>query len=378
MHVAFYAPMKSPSHAVPSGDRRVARLLMRALRHRGHDVAVASHLRAWNGDGNASAQDRLMRRGQALARRYVERYRGSPPDLWFTYHLYHKAPDWIGPAVCRSLALPYVAAEASFAPKQEHGPWALGHATVRAALGQLDGIVHMNPIDEECVRPYLRSGCVSAHLPPFLDLAEADRAHAARIERRAELGQRLGLDAGRPWLVATGMMRPGDKLCSYRALGAALQRIAARDWEFLVIGDGPARPEVEAAIGLADRVRFLGQLDAQSVLSVQAACDLFVWPAVNEAYGLALLEAQAVGLAAVAGESPGVSAIVRDGKTGLLVRGGDTAAFADAVASLLDDTARRSALGRAARETVAAQHGLPHAAELVGGVVETAAARSRR
>jgi len=364
MRVAFYAPMKSPAHAVPSGDRRVARLLMRALRQGRHDVAVASHLRAWNGDGSAAAQERLLRRGQALARRYVERHRGSPPDLWFTYHLYHKAPDWIGPSVCRSLAVPYVAAEASFAPKQEHGPWALGHAAVRAALGQLDGIIHMNPVDEACVRPYLRSGCASGHLPPFLDLAEADRAHAARAERRAKLGRSLGLDQARPWLVATGMMRPGDKLCSYRALGAALQRIADRSWELLVIGDGPARPEVEAAVGLAGRARFLGRLDASDVLAVQAACDLFVWPAANEAYGLALLEAQAVGLAAVAGESPGVAAIVRDGATGLLVR-------AD------DDAARRHAMGRAARETVAGEHGLSRAAAVVGGVVEAAAARSR-
>ncbi len=378
MRVAFYAPMKSPAHAVPSGDRRVARLLMRALRHGGHEVAVASHLRAWNGDGSAATQERLMRRGQDLARRYVERHRNSPPDLWFTYHLYHKAPDWIGPSVCRSLAVPYVAAEASFAPKQENGPWALGHAAVRAALGQLDGIVHMNPIDEACVRPHLRSGCVSGHLPPFLDLAEADRALADRAERRAELGGRLGLDQGRPWLVATGMMRPGDKLCSYRALGAALERIRDLSWELLVIGDGTARSEVEEAVGLSGRTRFLGQLDATEVLAVQAACDLFVWPAVNEAYGLALLEAQAVGLAAVAGESPGVAAIVRDATTGLLVRADDAVAFADAVASLVQDPVRRSAMGQAARATVAAEHGLAHAASLVDDVMEAAAARSRR
>jgi len=378
MRVAFYAPMKSPAHAVPSGDRRVARLLMRALRHGGHEVAVASHLRAWNGDGDAAAQERMMRRGQLLARRYVERHRRSPPDLWFTYHLYHKAPDWIGPAVCRSLAVPYVAAEASFAPKQENGPWALGHAAVRAALGQLDGIVHLNPVDEDCVRPHLRSGCVSGHLPPFLDLAEADRAHTARAEQRADLGQRLGLDADRVWLVATGMMRSGDKLRSYRALGSALDRIQDRSWELLVIGDGPARSEVEAAVGFAGRTRFLGQLDAAEVMAVQAACDLFVWPAVNEAYGLALLEAQAVGLAAVAGDSPGVAAIVRNGATGLLVGAADADAFAGAVAGLLSDPARRIAMGNAARQTVAAEHGLSQAAALVGDVVEAAAARSRR
>jgi len=378
MHVAFYAPMKSPAHAVPSGDRRVARLLIAALRHAGHKVSVASHLRTWNGSGEAAPQERLMRRGLDLARRYVDRCRGAPPDLWFTYHLYHKAPDWIGPAVCKGLTLPYVAAEVSFAPKQENGPWALGHAAVRDALGRLDGIIHMNPLDEACVRPHLRSACVAAHLPPFLDLSDADRALAGRTEERAGLAARLGLDPARPWLVATGMMRPGDKLRSYQALGAALRRIADRPWELLVIGDGPARADVETALGPAGPVRFLGQLDPAGVMQVQAACDLFVWPAVNEAYGLALLEAQAVGLAAVAGDSPGVASIVRNGATGRLVPGENASAFGDAVASLLDDSAGRADMGRAARQTVVASHGLATAAALIGGVVEQASVRARR
>ncbi len=376
MQVAFYAPMKSPAHAVPSGDRRVARLLMKALRSAGHEVTVASHLRTWNGDGDAAAQDRLMRRGQVLARRYADRYRAAPPDLWFTYHLYHKAPDWIGPSVCRALNLPYVAAEVSFAPKQENGRWALGHAAVRDALGLLDGVIHVNPIDEACVRPYLHSGCVSATLAPFLDTAEADRAHAARNRERAALAAQLDLDPDMPWLVATGMMRPGDKLASFRALGAALGRLADGAWNLLVIGDGPARQEVEAALGFTDRVRFLGKIDALRVQAVQAACDLFVWPAVNEAYGLALLEAQAVGLAAVAGDGPGVASIVRDGTTGILVPGQDPAAFADAVAGLLASPERRREMACAARQTVAARHGLAGASGVLDSVVSAAADRA--
>ena len=46
MHVAFYAPMKPPDHPVPSGDRRMARLLMQALAHAGHRVVLASRFRS--------------------------------------------------------------------------------------------------------------------------------------------------------------------------------------------------------------------------------------------------------------------------------------------------------------------------------------------
>jgi len=58
--------------------------------------------------------------------RLLAHYRALPraeqPALWFTYHLYHKAPDHIGPVVARQLGIPYVLAEASYAAKQARGP----------------------------------------------------------------------------------------------------------------------------------------------------------------------------------------------------------------------------------------------------------------
>src|SRR5690606_22702559 len=101
MRIAFYAPMKPPDHATPSGDVRVARLLIAALRRAGNRVELASRLRSWEGTGDARRQARIAALGARNARRLVARYRRAPagarPDLWFTYHLYHKAPDWIGP-----------------------------------------------------------------------------------------------------------------------------------------------------------------------------------------------------------------------------------------------------------------------------------------
>ena len=47
MRIAFYAPLKPPDHPVPSGDRRIARLLLEALRRAGHEVALASRLRSY-------------------------------------------------------------------------------------------------------------------------------------------------------------------------------------------------------------------------------------------------------------------------------------------------------------------------------------------
>jgi glycosyltransferase involved in cell wall biosynthesis len=358
MRIAFYAPLKPPGHKVPSGDRRVARLFIDALRLARHDVFVASRLRGFDGAGDPACQARIAAHGQAIADRLIARWRGQPaakPGLWFTYHLYYKAPDWIGPAVALALGIPYAVAEASVAMKRAGGNWALGHDAVIGALRQADLVIGLNPADREGVLPFAGPNTWQT-LPPFLDARRY-----AEASRRKE---------GPARLVTVAMMRPGDKLASYRVLGAALARLLDRDWTLEVIGDGPARAEVAAMLApLGARVRFTGALDETGVAARLAAGDLFVWPAINEAFGMALLEAQASGLAVVAGDSGGVGAIVADGATGLLAPPGDAEAFAVAVRRLIEDPTRRTAFGVAARRKVFENHDLPVAAGRLSGML---------
>jgi glycosyltransferase involved in cell wall biosynthesis len=61
-----------------------------------------------------------------------------------------------------------------------------------------------------------------------------------------------------------------------------------------------------------ERVIFLGQVDEVALIEQYAMADLLVWPSINKAYWMALLEAQAAGLPVVAGRRPGVADIVRE------------------------------------------------------------------
>ncbi len=352
MRIAFYAPLKPPDHPVPSGDRRMAQLFLAALRGAGHEPALAARLRSFEGPGNAPRQERLAALGRKLALRYLRQCRAAPqtaPELWFTYHIYHKAPDWLGPTVAAGLGIPYVVAEASFAPKQSAGRWALGHRAAEQAIRQAAAVIGLNPADRGCVLPLLRTAAQWVAMTPFLD------ARALPV--------RTGSGGGAPRLIAVAMMRPGDKLASYRVLGAALARLCDLPWSLEVVGDGAARPDVERALApLGNRVRWSGALDADHVARRLAAADLCVWPAVNEAFGMALLEAQAVGLPVVAGLAGGVGEVVASGLTGLLVAPGDPAAFAAAVRELLADRERLAAFGAAARQRVLARHDVAGAA----------------
>jgi glycosyltransferase involved in cell wall biosynthesis len=363
--ILFYAPLKPPTHPVPSGDRTMARLLMLALKQGGFDVELASRLRARIADPDAVlVQETLRARAWGVADRLIARLRAGPkrlrPRAFFTYHLYYKAVDWIGPRVADALDIPYLVAEASHAPKRAAGAWAFNHAGAEAAIKAADAIFCFNPVDRECLaRIADRRALVD--LPPFLDLRSFAPVLPERTQARARCAQRHKLDVRRPWLLAVGMMRKGDKLASYQLLAEALRRAKLTRPLLRVAGDGAAQAEVRRAFRDAPcEVKFLGALQPQDLIAPYAASDLMVWPAINEAFGMALLEAQACGLPVLAGASGGVPAIVSDGKTGFLAPPGDAAAFADGLKRALK--ADLPKLGRAARAKVERRHDLPAAA----------------
>ena len=378
MRIAFYAPMKPPGHPQPSGDRRMANLLMQALGLAGQEVELASRFSSRDGVGDPERQARLAQVGAGMADRILRRFRARPaderPGCWFTYHLYYKAPDWLGPAVSRGLDIPYLVAEASVAPKRAGGPWDLGHRATLAAVERASAVITLNPDDAGC----LPETCPVRLIPPFLDPAPGRAAAGARDRHRATLCQGFALDPGRPVIAAVAMMRQGDKLASYRLLAQALARLPDPAWQLLIVGDGPARGDVEQAFyslvekaGGGRRVHFAGAVDEPELPAMLAGCDLLAWPAINEAYGMALLEAQAAGLPVVAGRSGGVPALVESGETGLLSEPGNAAAFAANLAHLLSDPERRERMGRAALAKVAREHSLEQAAVSLKRILET-------
>lgn len=368
MRIAFYAPMKPPTASTPSGDRRMARALMAALQQAGHRVEISSIFRSRDGAGDENRQARLRDIGQRLAARLIRRYAASAddqPDLWFTYHVYYKAPDWIGPIVSETLGIPYVIAEASHAPKRHGGPWTIGHDGAAAAIRAAERIVGINLSNLPCVVPLLRDPGRIVSLRPFIDSSPFERILGPA--RKSAV----------PVLMTTAMMRHGDKVTSYRVLAEALAGLEALPWQLAIVGDGAARAEVEALMASLgeDRVRFLGRRETDELPELLSTADLFVWPAVREAYGMAILEAQAAGLPVIAGDAGGVAEIVRHGSTGLLTPEGNVAAFADAIAGLLGDPARRKTMGDTARTTVANEHSLEAAAAALDEIVTIAQQR---
>jgi glycosyltransferase involved in cell wall biosynthesis len=380
MRIAFYAPLKSPEHPIPSGDRLIARTFVAALQRAGHGVSLVARLRTWDGAGDALRQQRIARIGRALGSRLLDRWRRDPssaPELWFTYHVYHKAPDWTGPVVSAALDIPYVVAEPSVAQKQREGRWREGHAAAVAAIRDADEVICINPVDVPGVVSVRDPRSPPVQLAPFLDVDAfvAGQRDAASVHPSIE----LDLPRDSPRLITVAMMRRDNKLASYRALAAALSRLGHRRWHLVIVGDGEAREDVRAAFDTfaPGRVHFAGTQARATIARLLSKSDLFVWPAVDEVIGMGLLEAQACGVPVIAGRGPGVASVVADGIGGLLVATGDDAAFAGAVEALLVDDCRRRAMAAQARHYVCAKHDLPGAAAALDAIV-TRAVRRRR
>ena len=405
MRVAFYAPLKPPSHPVPSGDRRIARLLLKALRLKGHEVRVVSNFRSFEGKGDRAKQAAIKRQSAVEAKRLLRtKLKGWRPDLWFTYHLYQKAPDWLGPPLAKALGIPYLVAEAAYAPRRSKGRWDQGLAAVAAALRRADTALMLNPNDEECVVPLLRKRLGAIHtvddflvtgkdfvpwirsaairpaaaepLLPFLETMPYRAAYAQRERHRRAVARRFRIPPAPPWLLAVGMMREGDKLASYRLLARALTGLEHRRWRLLVVGDGPARGAVGAAFArLRKRIHFLGALGEADLVPIYAACDLYVWPAINEAIGMSILEAQAAGLPVVAGDVGAIGVVVAPGVSGRLVPEGRAAPFHRAVAGLLAQPKLRREMAKAAAAGAALFHDIDAAAAHLDTVLRAAVAR---
>ena len=153
------------------------------------------------------------------------------------------------------------------------------------------------------------------------------------------------------------------KLQSYRILARVAAEID-QPCQLLLIGDGKARQQVEKLFRVIPHsVVFTGQLEHPALLQTLSACDLFVWPAVNEAIGMAILEAQACGLPVVAGASGAIPDILLDGKSAYLCDVQDSRCMARHIDRLLVDSSLRHQFSRNALDNIASSHSLEAAAE---------------
>jgi glycosyltransferase involved in cell wall biosynthesis len=186
------------------------------------------------------------------------------------------------------------------------------------------------------------NGIDLTQLPPYDEDRQAARA-------------RLGFDPRRRLVAQVGRLVPQkDHATWLRAVALVARQVP--DVDFLIVGEGPQRPELERlaqALGVAERVRFLGL--RHDVPALLAGADVATLTSRWEGLPNVVIEAMAMGAAVVATDVGGCGELVGDDEAGRLVPMESPEAVARALRELLDDEAERRRCVRAARRRVEAE-----------------------
>jgi glycosyltransferase involved in cell wall biosynthesis len=218
-------------------------------------------------------------------------------------------------------------------------------AAVRLALRRADALCATSQALAALTRPHAPPGA-PIHITPFGVDCRIFRPPAER-------------PAGPP---RVGSVRALERIYGLDVLlrAAALVRAQIPDLRVRLVGDGAERGRLAALadeLGLRQAVEWRGRVPLAALPGELAALHVFAAPSrVPEAFGVALLEAQACGVPVVASAVGGLPEVVAHGETGQLVPPEDAAALAAALADLLRDAERRRAMGQAARRFVLARY----------------------
>jgi glycosyltransferase involved in cell wall biosynthesis len=322
--------MKSPDHPQPSGDRLIARNWVTLLEAMGHDVEIVSNLRSWNRHGFDSDLE-------TEAQRELSRLKDKKWDCWFTYHNYPKAPDLLGPECAKNLSIPYYVIEASLGDKYRDGPWKVGYKKTYAALNAAQKIISHSQKDHHCLMKIksLKNKCV--YVKPFIEVPPL----------QPYLQQNI------PTLLSVGMMRP-KKLKSFKLISEILTEMLHLPWQLWIIGDGEERKQVESYFTdfPKQRIKFLGKIDHENIGNYYRQANCLLWPAIDEAIGMTILEAGAHGCPVVAFDSNEVSRIIQHGVSGYIANN------IDEYKEYLEKTMKQSTLRRSCYDYVKSNHSL--------------------
>ncbi len=164
------------------------------------------------------------------------------------------------------------------------------------------------------------------HLANGVDVAAFNPGHRSAPWRR-----RIGA-SGKPVVLFVSRL-VWEKDLKVLAEAYRVLRERRGDFQMVIVGDGHARADLEAMMPGA---RFLGHQRDRALSESYASSDIFVFPSTTETFGLVTLEAMASGLAPVAARAGGATAIIEEGKSGLLAEPGSAGDLAAKVAWLLD------------------------------------------
>lgn len=332
------------------GQERVALDLAIGQKARGHDVSVISLAPAPDGAMASEFTEagipagRVAKRGgldPTLVPRLARELRRRGADV---VHTHNPLPLIYGAPAAR------LAGAAAIHTKHGINPGGRGQRLLRRAAAQLtDAFVAVSDTTEAQARE--QHDAPARKIQTIPNGIRLDR-YAPDAEARAAARVELGL--GDAWVIGTvGRL---DQFKNQAMLVRAAAPLLSSSTRLVIIGDGDARPEVEAAVAALPDPRWVVMTGRRmDVPKLVHAFDVFALSSKSEGLPLVVPEAMSAGLPIVATAVGGLPSVVDHGVTGLLVPV-DEVAFGAALAALASDHAKAREMGKKAREVALARY----------------------
>ena len=312
---------------------------IRGLLARGHAVALATDVASTLGVGQFPLSP--LTRGRLNLGTLVRQLRAAiqhfRPELVHAHYVSH-----YGLLAALARARPLVAsvwgADVEVFPRRS----AVNRRLLRLALGRATVVTATSQHLARVTRPYLPPGRSCPVVPFGVDTDRFRPPPAA--------------PTGPPLIVCNKHL---ERDYGIDLLVDALSRLSDPSWQAEILGEGSERAALAAQIaaaGLTRRVALLGRLAPDHVVERLQAARVAVYPSRRESFGVATLEAQAVGLPVVATRVGGLPEVLEEGVTGWLVNPEDPAGLAGAIGRVLADPAGGRAMGARGRRLVEARY----------------------
>ncbi|WP_245290751.1 glycosyltransferase family 4 protein [Rhodopseudomonas sp. AAP120] len=266
------------------------------------------------------------------------RIRRMRPDVILTFQHYGNA---IGGVVAR-LAGPAPVIANQVSARLTMPAWLRG---IDRVLGQFGVFARITVNSHDMLRDYSRyPGGYRQRLTHVPHGFDQKRPTLSKAEARRHFG--LAPDA-----IVLGSVA---RLHPLKQLDAALRVLPAHPgWTLALAGQGPDETrlrDLAAQLGVAERVRFVGEISPEQVANFLACLDVFVFPSMAETFGLAAVEAAHAGVPVVANDLPVLREVLayQGEPAAILVDAADTPALGAAIARVLGDGALATQLRRAA------------------------------
>ncbi len=288
----------------------------------------------------------LVNLSSPLARRLTE----ARFDLLIEDELIQPAFFWLNRRLIRAARYPIISIVHHLRCSEPRPQWQnlLVRQIERRYLATVDGFIYNSETTRREVESLTGNARPGVVAPPGGDRLPEEPS-------RKEIVNRVST-ASRLRVLFIGHLTPRKSLHVLIAALATLPEEAG--WSLMVVGDPQADPAYSAAqearvqaLGLDDRVQFVGQLSDEKLAEQLTHHDLLAVPSSYEGFGMVYLEAMRCGLPAIASAAGGGVEVVKDGENGFLIGPGDVGGLADRLRVLAENRDLLREMSLAARES---------------------------